>query len=84
VKSLTIASLVLLTMLSYTFVFQTLYRPPEDDSPKVTDVSIMPEHSYLEEKADGNFLLYINGEPRDTLSREGINDPPYSDLPIYK
>ncbi len=84
IKILTIASLIILIILSYAFVFQTLYRPPEDDSPKVTDVSIVPEHSYLKEKADGSFLLYINGEPRDSLSREDINYPPFSDLPIHK
>ena len=84
IKTLAVVSLTLLTVLSYAFVFQTLYAVPPVDNSQNSSVRIDSEGSYLQQTPDGKFILYIDGEPADTLEQKDIGNPSFSNLPVHK
>lgn len=84
VKTFAVVFLAFLTVLSYTFVFQTAYAVPPDNTPRSNNVNVIPEDSYLQQTPDGKFILYVDGKPIDTLEQKDIDHPSFSDLPIHK
>ena len=85
-RSSLILFIIFLTILSYSFIFQTAYTPSQEDllsSPCSSfDSSISPNNSYLALNNDGSFTLYVNGAPLDILKKSEISTLPYSELPI--
>lgn len=84
IKVFTVVFLTFLVVLSYAFVFQTLYAAPLVEPFQNDSIRIDSEDAYLQQTPDGKFILYIDGEPADTLEREDIDQPSFSDLPVRK
>ena len=84
IKMCAVVSLAFLTVLSYAFVFQTAYSVPSVENSQTDSIRIDPENAYLQQTPDGKFILYIDGEPFDTLEQKDIERPPFSDVPVHK
>jgi len=84
IKTLAVVFLALLAALSYAFVFQTAYTAPLVEPSQNDSIRIDSEDAYLQQTPDGKFILYIDGEPADTLELEDIDQPSFSDLPVRK
>lgn len=69
--------------LSYTFVFQPITQPPQDDSDTPV-VSINSGNSYLKPNPDGTYTLFYGKQGVDTIDESKLNTFPYSSLPIIE
>ena len=61
-------------MITYVFVLQTAYEPPEDEVyTHKSDEEVVPEDSYILQREDGSYSLILSsGESFDDLTLEAL------------
>lgn len=75
--------LVLVLILSYSFVIQPeSMAPPNDDG--LPYLNISPDNSYLHENGDGTYSLYCESNIIESVTAEDLGLFPYAELPIQK
>lgn len=77
-----IAGVLIVFLLSYTFIVQPASFPPADEVD--VGVEITPENAYIIRAEDGSMKLYVDGEHLWDVDEEMINDELHSSLPIYE
>lgn len=82
-KSALFIAIAGLTVLSYSFIFQTAYDPPTNDSGgNIYSLEIDPQNSFLTKNKDGTYNVYLNGHLFEIIPPEEVIQLPYSNLPI--
>jgi beta-lactamase regulating signal transducer with metallopeptidase domain len=69
---------------SYFVIFQPFYYPQELSEPVFMEGDFVFGTMYIIENPDGTYDLYDNSNYIETLSKEKLNEPPYSDYEIYQ